>query len=209
MLRTVMPLAITSVTAPRIAALVDRRHARSKNVAVDLDPTRLAAFAERVRLGRQRLYPTRLAFCAAAGITRTTLRHLESGRQQPTQDTIEKLARALRVTPLELVGDERIDPDNPLLKDLRDEDFAIAQSFHHASTDVRLRVRALLRGGASTQAGDPADPHAALLDRLRRRLAVDPNCAPMLQDYLDTLDTLPTPSPSVDKKPKAAPPRRA
>ncbi|HLX21668.1 MAG TPA: helix-turn-helix transcriptional regulator [Gaiellaceae bacterium] len=176
---------------------------------MDLDPKRLAAFAERVRLGRQRLFPTRLAFCREARITRTTLRHLESGSQQPTQETIEKLAKALQITPRDLVGEDRIDPDSPLLKDLREEDFEVAQLFHHASTDLRLRVRALLRG-TPVPVSDPSDPFAPLLDRLRRRLAVVPGDARAIMEYLDTLETFGTPSATVAKKTKSsAPPRRA
>lgn len=206
-----MALTVTRLPTKPVLFHVDRREAQFKNGPVDLDAKRLAAFAERIRLGRQRLYPTRTAFCAVAKITRTTLRHLESGSQQPTQKTINGLAKALGITPSDLTGEERIDPGDPLLRDLRKEDYQIAQLFHHASTDARLHVRTYLqtdatrpegaRPGASFPAVDrrtgrddrravasenrrtvPDDPIAQLGERILHRLASDPEYCVEMQE---------------------------
>lgn len=170
-----------------------------------MDKEELAAFAERLIAARQKLYPTRLALAAKAGISRTTLRHLESGRQQPTQETIEALANALDMPAAMLKGAKRIDPDHPMLKDARDEDLEIANLFHHASLDTKLRVREWLRedahrsSGQASRAGalpfpqsgdrrrgfdrrqqDPA-PADDLVRQLQELLDVRPEVRPMLE----------------------------
>jgi transcriptional regulator with XRE-family HTH domain len=123
---------------------VDRQQARSKNMAMDMEPDRLAAFAKRVNEERKK-YGSRSGFASAVGISRATLRALERGGQQPSQETINQFARFLKTTPEALTGQKRIDPDDPRLEDLTDEDLDVAQLFHHAGLAVKQKTLGTLQ----------------------------------------------------------------
>jgi len=90
-------------------------------------------------------FKTAVAFCERAGITRTTLRSLETGTQHPSPETILKLAQALGRSADWLTGERRIEADNPLLKDLTEEDLHVAQMFHHAGVEVKQATLAVLQ----------------------------------------------------------------
>jgi transcriptional regulator with XRE-family HTH domain len=105
----------------------------------------LPAFAERLRVEWRGRFRTAVAFCRVAGITRTTLRTLETGTQHPTPETLLKLALALGRSVEWLTGERRIDPDNALLKDLTEEDLKVAQMFHHAGLEVKQAALAILQ----------------------------------------------------------------
>ncbi len=123
---------------------VDPPQRRPKNVAVQ--PDRIPEFAALLRQERSRLFgDNKSAFCQAAGITRMTLRMLESGSQNPTDKTVAKLATVLQTTPEVLTGARRVEPDHPKLKDLTEKDLDVAQMFHHADLDVKQEVLGVLQ----------------------------------------------------------------
>jgi len=65
----------------------------------------LGAFAARVRRYRKALTLTQPELAARARIHRSHLAKIELGQLSPTVDTIEKLAKALHVTPGQLFED--------------------------------------------------------------------------------------------------------
>ena len=76
-------------------------------VSVDApDPTVALRFGARVRAVRQRQGLTLDALAAAAGISRATLSNLERGEHSPSLTAATNVARALRVSLAELLGDE-------------------------------------------------------------------------------------------------------
>lgn len=213
-----------------------------------MDAAELAAFAERLVAERRKQFPTRLALAKEAKISRTTLRMLERGQQEPTQETIEKLSIALGLPQAILKGEKSIAADDPLLKDLRPEDLEIAQLFHHASTDAKVKARDGLRADAHRADGAPSvgpvierrtgedrraiasntsrrspatvpptdtqqpdAPTEQLLERMRRRIRLDPAFADVTKEDLDLFDarTTPTTKTPAHKKTQAAPPRKA
>jgi transcriptional regulator with XRE-family HTH domain len=70
------------------------------------DPTITMRFGARVRTARQRQGLTLDALAAAAGISRATLSNLERGEHSPSLTAATNVARALRVSLAELLGDE-------------------------------------------------------------------------------------------------------
>jgi transcriptional regulator with XRE-family HTH domain len=112
---------------------------------VVMNAKQLAEFGLRLRRRREALGLTRSALCAAAKITRTTLRHLESGRQHPSPPTLARLTAALHTTEDALAGKKPIEPDDPRLHYLTDEDLEVAQAFHHAPTRVKQRALGVLQ----------------------------------------------------------------
>ena len=70
------------------------------------DPTVTIRFGARVRAARQRQGLTLDALAAAAGISRATLSNLERGEHSPSLTAATNVARALRVSLAELLGDE-------------------------------------------------------------------------------------------------------
>ena len=70
------------------------------------DPTVTVRFGARVRAARQRQGLTLEALAAAAGISRATLSNLERGEHSPSLTAATNVARALRVSLAELLGDE-------------------------------------------------------------------------------------------------------
>src|SRR5215218_2883216 len=70
------------------------------------DPTVATRFGARVRAARQRQGLTLDALAAAAGISRATLSNLERGEHSPSLTAATNVARALRVSLAELLGDE-------------------------------------------------------------------------------------------------------
>jgi transcriptional regulator with XRE-family HTH domain len=66
----------------------------------------LGAFAARVRRYQKALTLTQPELAARARIHRSHLAKIELGQLSPTVDTIEKLAKALHVTPGQLFEDE-------------------------------------------------------------------------------------------------------
>ena len=107
-----------------------------------MSPEQLAAFAQWIKDKRKQSDLSRLAFCKLVRVSRTTLRGLESGRQQPTQATINKIAKALKVSPDLLTGSNRFELD-PRWKDLDPEDLVIAQAYHHAIADLKYAIQNL------------------------------------------------------------------
>jgi len=105
-----------------------------------MDERTLKEFGTRVRRRREALNLTRQALCAKAGITRTTLRNLEGGRQHPTPRTLAALIKALQVPEEALTGATPVRLDHPLLEDLTEEDLLVAQRFHHANTRTKQRI---------------------------------------------------------------------
>jgi len=164
------------------ATRVDRYQARPKDRAMGMTPERLAAFATLVSEGRKR-FKSRSAFCEIVGITRTTLRALESGSQQPTLETIEKIAKALGTTPDALTGVVPIAPNpNPLLKDLSDEDLWLANRYHHLDAEAKRAVKIFLSPGVSNA---DRERIAIVLDLLLRS---KDDMLPAVEDLLTAWD---------------------
>lgn len=144
----------TALPLPRESLV--RRASRRNNGSVNRE--QLEAFGARVRRRREALDLTRSALCDLAGITRTTLRHLENGWQHPSPQTLERLVVALQTTEDLLVGTTTIAPDNPLLANLSEEDLEVAQTFHHAPTRVKQRVLDVLQErGRKAEFSDAAE----------------------------------------------------
>jgi transcriptional regulator with XRE-family HTH domain len=116
-----------------------------------MNAKQLTEFGLRLRRRRDALGLTRSALCAAAKITRTTLRHLEHGRQHPTPSTLARLTAALHTTEDALAGKKPIEPDDPRLHHLTDEDLEVAQAFHHAPTRVKQRALGVLQESGVTR----------------------------------------------------------
>ena len=70
------------------------------------DPTVAVRFGAQVRAARQRQGLTLEALAAAAGVSRATLSNLERGEHSPSLTAATNVARALRVSLAELLGDE-------------------------------------------------------------------------------------------------------
>jgi transcriptional regulator with XRE-family HTH domain len=136
-----MSLTIIDTLRKSDVSQVDRQQSGAKNVGMNAE--RRAKFAALVKKERQ-TYPTRTAFCQAVGITRSTLRALESGAQDPTDETIEKLARVLHKTPEEITGVVPLRSDDPLLKDLGVEDLLHANQFHRAPAEAKHAAKDFL-----------------------------------------------------------------
>jgi transcriptional regulator with XRE-family HTH domain len=147
-----MPLTTLAHRVTLTPIAIDRRQVRLNTRAMTREE--LAAFAERLRVEWRGRFRTAVAFCQAAGITRTTLRMLETGEQHPEPETVLKLAKALDKSPEWLTGERRIDADNALLKDLTEEDLKVAQMFHHAGIDVKQATLAVLSTRALPHGGD-------------------------------------------------------
>lgn len=110
-----------------------------------MNPKQLLEFGQRLRRRREAQNMTRSKLCALAGITRTTLRYLESGTQHPSPATLQRLVTALQTTEELLTGHTPVKADDPLLEHLGDEDLEVAQAFHHAPTRVKQRVLGALQ----------------------------------------------------------------
>lgn len=141
-----------------------------------MKPKQREAFAQRVLMKRTELYPkmSQAEFCKIAGITRTTLRIVEDpgSKQNPSEQTIEGLARALRMTPEELKDEQRIEPDNKFLRDLTEEDLRIAQMFHHAGITVKQKTVGVLQERQPVH-GQQKDLSADVTATARQLLALD------------------------------------
>lgn len=123
---------------------VDEAEGPSKTSAMTKE--QLQSFAEAVRTGRAKLNLNKTEFCAKVGIVPNTLRALEKASQDPSQDTIDKLARVLGMTPHALTSGKRVvEAGDPLLADLNDEDLEIAQAFHHVPMRVKQKILGVLQ----------------------------------------------------------------
>lgn len=178
-----------------------------------IDPVVLG---ERVRALRQKKKWTQKQLAARAHVTENTIRGLERGTLQTRRPKFEAIAEALETTTdLLLSTDQPITEDHPLLVGLNDDDLRVAQAYSRARTPSRLRVERLLLS--------PEDALAALftllealpieslelLRRVAQRLLTDPAYARITKEALDVFDSLPTPKPAVEKKPKSVPKRSA
>ncbi len=160
-------------------ARVDRYQAQPKNGAMGMSPERLAVFAELVTKERKKA-ESRAAFAKLVGITRSTLRALETASQQPSIETIEKLAKAIGTTSDALTGVVVIDPNpnpSPLLKDLSEEDLRVANRYHHLDADAKQAVKLFLGPGFPN---DFRERIAIVLNQLLRFQDV----LPMVEDFL-------------------------
>lgn len=135
-----------------------------------MTPRQLLEFGKRLTAERERQKLSRIDLAEQAGISRTTLRNLERGGQDPEQATLDALAEALKTSVLALTGAPLIEPDDPKLHDLGDEDLEIAQAFHHAP--LRVKHRAL---GVLQERGRREILSATVADWARRLLALDPD----------------------------------
>jgi transcriptional regulator with XRE-family HTH domain len=151
---------------------VDASEPGSKNGG--MTPEQLQQFAETLRTGRAKLDLNKVDFCKKAGITTNTLRALERGAQDPSQRTIDRIARMLGTTPSSLTSGKRaIDTSDPLLADLNDEDLEVAQAFHHAPMRVKQRALGVLQERARRGRGKDSSSHD-VAEWSRRLLGLDP-----------------------------------
>jgi transcriptional regulator with XRE-family HTH domain len=134
-----------------------------------MDPDQLQHFAELLRVGRAKLRMNRLAFCRAVGISANTLRALERASQQPEARTVEKIAQVLGMTSSALTHGKRgVDPGDPLLVNLNDEDLEVAQAFHHAPVRVRQEVLGALQQRGRRSGPGISRAASEWIDRLLR-----------------------------------------
>jgi transcriptional regulator with XRE-family HTH domain len=153
-----------SVEEPARPAPVDLGQLAAKNRSMaDLPPDRLATLTQLVRDGRHQRNLNRRDFSRAVGISRTTLRAIEGGGpHQPTQDTLEKLARFLRFQVEHVTGHKAGAVDRTWV-DLRPEDQQIGREFHHAATEVKVAIKRFF-------AAEITDDHRERLGRILHRL---------------------------------------
>lgn len=84
------------------------------------------------------------ALADRARITTTTLRGCEWGTKHTQPDKLAKIAKALGTTVAHLT---QVEPKDLRTKDLQDEDYQVAQWFHHAPRPVKNWVWALHQQG--------------------------------------------------------------
>jgi transcriptional regulator with XRE-family HTH domain len=102
--------------------------------------------AQRVRAHRAHLGLNQTEFAKKMGIAVGTLQSIEANTRATRDENVEKIARGLKIPVDDLIRDEAtVSSGDPLLKQLRREDFAVAHAYHHASSSTRRRVRATLR----------------------------------------------------------------
>lgn len=172
-----------------------------------------------------------------SGISVGTLQAIESYWYDVRDTNIEKYARFFGKTTKQILqADEprAVTPEDPLLEGLHEEHLEVARNYMKARKRVRAGVELLLAHHpqeeqltcllmklerlpaerlAQIDAWISADPDGHLehlLERVRRRLQVDPTYADLTKEHLDLFDarTTPTKTPA-QKKTQIAPPRKA
>ena len=103
------------------------------------------AVGKRVKRLRQEKDLSQLQLAKLAKVTANTLRGLEKGTLNTRWPKLTRIAQALGTTAEALIhGDDEVPETDPLKKDLKREDYRIAQLYHHAETDVRNLARHVL-----------------------------------------------------------------
>jgi transcriptional regulator with XRE-family HTH domain len=144
----------------------------------DLPADRLATLTQLVKDTRHNRDLTRRAFCQAVGISRTTLRAIErGGPHQPTQETLNKLARFMRLPVEHLIG-HKAGALDLTWTNLRSEDKQIGREFHHAATDVKF---ALKRFFSAEITDEQRERLARILQKLQKLTPDDPLLASIEQ----------------------------
>jgi len=110
-----------------------------------MDPSQLQEFGRRLARQRKLLGLSKLKLQEKSGVDRTTIHRLESGVQNPEDLTLKKLATALETTVLGLVGAPSVQPTDPKLEHLTEEDLDVAQAFHHAPLYLKQRALGVLQ----------------------------------------------------------------
>lgn len=130
----------------------------------------------RIRSRRVAQKLTQEELAKKAKVTANTVRGLEKGRLRTRWGNFEQICRALGTTPEEMLREDTpIEPTDPRLEKLTDEDLRMGRLFHDASTTLRQRVRHLLRDGETDRATRLAERMSLLptahLDRLEQLVA--------------------------------------
>jgi transcriptional regulator with XRE-family HTH domain len=106
------------------------------------------AVGQRVKRLRQRKEWTQAQLAEKAGVTENTIRGLERNTRVTQWPKLQAIAKALGTSPEALMhGDDPIEPSDPRLDRLTDEDLLVARRFHDARTSMRQRVMTLLHEG--------------------------------------------------------------
>jgi len=142
---------------------------------------------QRVRQARERLGLDRLHFAQKARISRNTLQTLEEASKETTDRVLDKIAVVLGTTTEALIGTPPLDPNDPKFKDLTDDDFEVAQAYHHAALHVKQRLIGVLQ----TQAARRDRLHATISDWVQRLLALREDQRAMLVQLITELETHP------------------
>lgn len=132
-IRLLAAKSLRTAPGPRL----DQSQSGTHNEPSLMTPDALARFATLVTEARKKA-ETRTAFARALGITRSTLRAWERGRQQPTDDHLERLAAVLGVPVAEVRGEPPVRPTDARLRELVDDDIEIAFRYHHAPAQAKL-----------------------------------------------------------------------
>lgn len=98
--------------------------------------------AEVSRLRRQKGWSLK-ELATRARVTTTTLRACERGTRHTQPDKLARIAKQLGTTAERL---KHVEPTDPRTKDLQDEDYEIAQWFHHASRVLKNTIWDLREG---------------------------------------------------------------
>ena len=158
---------------------------------MDLSRPQLEAFVERLKNDRSRRNLSRSAYCALVGISRMTLRQLERvPPRQPTQATINKFAKVLKMSPGVLTGESRHDL-NVFTKDLRNEDYRLANQFHHAGAEAKHAIKEFFSPERSEESRERL---ALLLKRLMRQ--EEESLLKVIEEYLIGIEKQDAKSPS-------------
>jgi transcriptional regulator with XRE-family HTH domain len=120
-------------------------HARQRPVQnADVD---LKVLRQRVRILRAQRDMEQRDLARDAGVTPETLRGFERGTRNTKWASVTAIVRALGTTPEVLMQGAAPDTDSDArARDLTDEDYRVAQAFHHSDTERRIQVQRVLSG---------------------------------------------------------------
>jgi transcriptional regulator with XRE-family HTH domain len=129
---------------------------------------------ELVQEARERLGLSRSELAELAGVTRERVWAWERGRDQPTASVVPPLARALGLSPMDLLD---VDPDRPTFAALRIAAGVTLQDLAHRTGIPYTRVHRIERGTSSASAQDVAALSRVLeVPAKRLRVALAPHC---------------------------------
>lgn len=171
----------------------------------------------------------------ADGISVGTLQAIEGAWYEVRDQNIEKYARFFGTSMTKLLkADEpkAVTASDPLLKDLNEEHLEIARSYMRARKRTRASIELLLNhpdeehltsviiqlGKLSPDAlaqletvlaAGPGETIFGLMERIRQRLAIDPDFMKLLEESLGVLDKQPKPKTQTSRKSGTTPTRSA
>lgn len=145
------------------AVAIDGGYQPSKNPRMNDDERKRVGRKLRALRVEKGLTQAQLANDKRVRIAIGTLQSIERGLRENRDSKIERVAKFLGTTLVALRAQEGpIQPSDPRLKGLTDEDLRIARLFHDSTSALRNRIRALLKDGDADRITQLADRMAFL-----------------------------------------------